>query len=170
MFSGAVAAETKQLNLSLPKDFYDDMHLPREQKVLIIRWKDPMEDKVAREYGKGVLDRLESILQESKRLLDHNGEQVCSNAMFEMLLVIKSNGELESFDIRRSDGKPTSADTQIMNEWERAVLSHRHEFDSFNSDYFAGNKRVGVNAVKGVFCDRTRKYIPLPSPIPAKRR
>lgn len=164
----ACAGEPRELDLSLPKDFNDESNLPSEQKLLIVRWNHPMEQKNAKEYGKKVLDKIEAIFQENKRILDANGQAVCSEAMYAILAIVKSDGELESFYIWRADNKPTSNDSLIMSELERAVLSSSKQFEPFNSNFFNGHKRVGIEGFKRAYCDMVRRYVPIPMPTRRK--
>lgn len=163
------AGEPRELDLSLPKDFNDESYLQREQKLLIIRWNHPMEQKNAKEYGKRVIDRIDALFQENKRILDEDGQAVCSEATYDFLAIIKSDGELESFYIRRVDNKTTSNDMLIMNELERAVLSNSKQFEPFNSDFFNGHERVGIEGFKRAHCDMVRRYVPITMPTKRKR-
>lgn len=161
LLNAAYAGEPRELNLSLPKDFYEKKTDDKDQ-LLLIRGASSTHNQYAKEYVQKVINSIAAIMQANGKVLDSNGEAVCSDANIAYTAVIRTSGELEGFQLWRTDNyNSTYSDIRVFSAVEKAVRNEVR-LDPFDKNYFGGRDRFVLEMPYKANCIKQRKYIQLP--------
>lgn len=144
------------LDLSVQKDV---LNYKPSGRILALHINSPKLSPDMRGYAKRVIERIDLLFEENN-ILDDNGKRVCTNAEYLYRIVIRSNGELELFEIAHNSSTPLSERDILFRDALSSAAYKSAPFESFSAEHFLGFELVGLEATFHLVCKRPR-FVPV---------